>query len=115
MSRDTSAGIVFVSGRDDPAHDELARQFQREQEQPRPDQLGGRRRADRAELLHHPPDGFMHAGSFKTLDHDGNLQLTFFSKSSDWLADIDIDDAKLGLRQPELQSKGADFMRARLC
>jgi hypothetical protein len=43
--------------------------------------------------LHHEPDGFTRAGSFKTSDHYGNLQLTFFSNGSDWRADIDIDDA----------------------
>jgi hypothetical protein len=44
-------------------------------------------------LLHHPPAGFNHAGSYKTQDHYGNLQLTFFTNGTDWLADIDIDDA----------------------
>ena len=43
--------------------------------------------------LHHAPAGFAHAGSFKTSDHFGNLQLTFFMKGDDCLADIDIDDA----------------------
>lgn len=45
------------------------------------------------ESLHHPPSGFSHAGSFKTPDHYGNLQLTFFMNSDDCVADIDIDDA----------------------
>lgn len=44
-------------------------------------------------ILHHPPDGFSHAGSFKTKDQFGNLQLTFFMKGNDCVADIDIDDA----------------------
>ncbi len=43
--------------------------------------------------LHHPPAGFSHAGSYKTPDHYGNLQLTFFANGDDWRADIDIDDA----------------------
>jgi hypothetical protein len=43
--------------------------------------------------LHHPPDGFSPAGSFKTPDHYGNLQLTFFAGPTFWVADIDIDDA----------------------
>jgi hypothetical protein len=43
--------------------------------------------------LHHPPAGFSDAGSFKTEDHYGNLQLTFFMKGNDCVADIDIDDA----------------------
>jgi hypothetical protein len=46
------------------------------------------------ETLHH--DGFerfTNAGSFKTNDPQGNLQLTFFMKGDDCLADIDIDDA----------------------
>jgi len=43
--------------------------------------------------LHHPPPGFESAGSWKTPDHYGNLQVTFFSSPSDWVADIDIDDA----------------------
>lgn len=45
------------------------------------------------QILHHPPEGFIHAGSFKTPDHYGNLQLTFFIKDEQCLADIDIDDA----------------------
>lgn len=43
--------------------------------------------------LHHPPAGFSPAGSFKTPDHYGNLQLTFFMKGDECVADIDIDDA----------------------
>jgi hypothetical protein len=46
-----------------------------------------------SEILHTPPAGFTHAGSFKTFDRYGNLQLTFFAKGDDWVADIDIDDA----------------------
>jgi len=45
------------------------------------------------ESLHHPPAGFSHAGSFKTPDHYGNLQLTYFMNGDDCVADIDIDDA----------------------
>lgn len=42
-----------------------------------------------------PPDfvGFVPADSFKTDDHFGNLQLTFFQKGDEFVADIDIDDA----------------------
>jgi len=43
--------------------------------------------------LHHPPPGYSMAGSFKTEDRYGNLQLTFFMNSHDCVADIDIDDA----------------------
>ncbi len=43
--------------------------------------------------LHHMEDGFEGAGSFKTPDHYGNLQLTFFCKGESWRADVDIDDA----------------------
>lgn len=43
--------------------------------------------------LHRPPQDFSDAGSFKTHDHYGNLQLTFFMKGDDCVADIDIDDA----------------------
>lgn len=43
--------------------------------------------------LHHPPAGFDRAGSFKTEDRYGNLQITFFVRGDEWLADIDIDDA----------------------
>jgi hypothetical protein len=43
--------------------------------------------------LHHPPPGFERAGSFKTQDHYGNLQLSFFTNGADWRADVDIDDA----------------------
>lgn len=43
--------------------------------------------------LHRPPDGFSPAGSYKTFDRYGNLQVTFFASPSAWMADIDIDDA----------------------
>lgn len=46
--------------------------------------------------LHHLPAGFSdytRAGSFKTDDSYGNLQLTFFMRGDDCVADIDIDDA----------------------
>lgn len=45
------------------------------------------------DLLHHFDDGFERAGSWKTPDHYGNLQLSFFSRGDEWVADIDIDDA----------------------
>jgi hypothetical protein len=44
-------------------------------------------------MLHHPPAGMNHAGSFKTRDRYGNLQLTFFTDGTKWAADVDIDDA----------------------
>jgi hypothetical protein len=46
--------------------------------------------------LHHPPPGFAPAGSFKTRDHYGNLQLTFFASTTaplQFKVDADIDDA----------------------
>ena len=46
--------------------------------------------------LHTPPPGFCPAGSFKTLEHYGNLQLTFFASVEAPLSfkvDADIDDA----------------------
>jgi hypothetical protein len=48
------------------------------------------------EILHQLPPQFAdfeHAGSFKTDDQYGNLQLTFFRKGDEIAADIDIDDA----------------------
>lgn len=48
---------------------------------------------DAPDILHHPPEGYTHAGSFKTPDHYGNLQLTFFAKGNDFVADVDIDDS----------------------
>lgn len=48
---------------------------------------------DADQSLHHPPEGFSSAGSFKTADSAGNLQLTFFARGDEWMADIDIDDA----------------------
>jgi hypothetical protein len=48
-----------------------------------------------SELLHTPPPGFVRDRSFKTLDHFGNLQLSFFSSSDGTFAlDMDIDDAQ---------------------
>jgi hypothetical protein len=49
--------------------------------------------SDAPELLHTPPQGFSHAGSFKTNDTFGNLQLTYFMNGDDCVADIDIDPA----------------------
>jgi hypothetical protein len=46
--------------------------------------------------LHHLPGqftGFSDAGSFKTHDRYWNLQLTFFMKGNECVADIDIDNA----------------------
>jgi hypothetical protein len=43
--------------------------------------------------LHEPPAGFLPAGSFKSLDAFGNLQITFFESGDRHRADIDIDDA----------------------
>ena len=43
--------------------------------------------------LHTPPSGLMAAGSFKTRDAFGNLQLTFFQNADTCVADVDIDDA----------------------
>jgi hypothetical protein len=46
--------------------------------------------------LHTPPPGFVHAGSYKTADRYGNLQLTFFASQAAPLTfkvDADIDDA----------------------
>jgi hypothetical protein len=43
--------------------------------------------------LHEPPPGLAAAGSFKTRDAFGNLQLTFFQNATECRADVDIDDA----------------------
>jgi hypothetical protein len=43
--------------------------------------------------LHTPPERFVPAGSFKTPDAFGNLQMTFFTCDDRCVADIDIDDA----------------------
>jgi hypothetical protein len=43
--------------------------------------------------LHEPPPRFLLAGSFKTPDHYGNLQVTFFTDGTEHVADVDIDDA----------------------
>jgi hypothetical protein len=48
---------------------------------------------DAPDVLHTPPPGFERAGSFKTPDKYGNLQLTFFSSGDDLMVDIDIDPA----------------------
>ncbi len=48
-----------------------------------------------SEALHTPPPGFTRARSFKTLDHFGNLQLSFFTHTDGRVAvDMDIDDAQ---------------------
>lgn len=45
------------------------------------------------DTLHGPPPGYSRAGSVKTLDRYGNLQLTYFLNGDDCLVDIDIDPA----------------------
>jgi hypothetical protein len=49
-----------------------------------------------SDALHDPMPGFVHAGSFKTFDHYGNLQLTLSNNpgSGAWMVDMDIDDAQ---------------------
>jgi hypothetical protein len=50
-----------------------------------------------SETLHTPPAGFVHAGSYKTRDSHGNLQLTFFSSVElplRFKLDADIDEAR---------------------
>jgi hypothetical protein len=48
-----------------------------------------------SEALHAPPAGFTRDRSFKTLDHFGNLQLSFFTGADGKIAmDMDIDDAQ---------------------
>jgi hypothetical protein len=54
---------------------------------------GGFKEADGS--LHRPPAGFVAGGSFKTRDHYGNLQLTFFASAGTPLqfkVDADVDD-----------------------
>jgi hypothetical protein len=47
------------------------------------------------EALHTPPAGFTPDESYKTLDHYGNLQLSFFASNDGRVAlDMDIDDAQ---------------------
>jgi hypothetical protein len=45
---------------------------------------------------HNPPQGYELTDSYKTFDHYGNLQLTFFSKPQtlQFIVDADIDDAQ---------------------
>jgi hypothetical protein len=47
-------------------------------------------------VLHTPPPGFERTGSFKTFNHYGNLQLTFFVRPQtlEFRVDADIDDAQ---------------------
>jgi len=48
------------------------------------------------DALHHPDPNFVKAGSYKTFDHYGNLQLTLSTnpKTGEWMVDMDIDDAQ---------------------
>jgi hypothetical protein len=46
------------------------------------------------EVLHKPPEGFSHAGSYKSQDHYGNIQFTFHvDVAGNYVCDVDIDDA----------------------
>ena len=51
---------------------------------------------DASGILHTPPPNYQRAGSFKTSERYGNLQLTFFSnpQALDFIVDADIDDAQ---------------------
>jgi hypothetical protein len=49
-----------------------------------------------SEKLHHQPDGYVPAGSYKTREAYGNLQFTFFRQGETgdhYLVDVDIDEA----------------------
>ncbi|HXJ44270.1 MAG TPA: hypothetical protein VNH18_33590 [Bryobacteraceae bacterium] len=46
------------------------------------------------DALHQPPPGFTAVDSYKTLDHYGNLQLTFATNGALWSVDMDLDDAQ---------------------
>lgn len=47
------------------------------------------------EALHDPTPGYERDRSFKTMDHYGNLQLSFFKNAAgDYSVDMDIDDAQ---------------------
>jgi hypothetical protein len=46
------------------------------------------------DVLHAPPQGFTHAGSYKSQDHYGNIQFTFHVDAAEnYVCDVDIDDA----------------------
>lgn len=45
------------------------------------------------EALHTLKPGFTHAGSWKTPEAHGNLQLSFSTNGIDWVVDVDIDEA----------------------
>lgn len=49
-----------------------------------------------SDALHDPFPGFQRAGSYKTFDHYGNLQLTLANNpnTGEWMVDMDIDDAQ---------------------
>jgi len=53
----------------------------------------GRFRPVGGSLHDSPVDGFEPAGSFKTPDRYGNLQMTFFAQGDERIVDVDIDDA----------------------
>ncbi len=53
----------------------------------------GKRFRRASQLLHRPPPGYRRAGSFKTRDRHGNLELSFFRMGNDWIVDLDIDEA----------------------
>lgn len=58
--------------------------------------VAGERFREVSGKLHVPPPGFVDAGSFKTAERYGNLQLSFFASQSEPIAfkvDADIDDA----------------------
>jgi hypothetical protein len=48
-----------------------------------------------SEALHDPTPGYVRDRSFKTMDHYGNLQLSFFKNTNgEYTVDMDIDDAQ---------------------
>ncbi len=48
-----------------------------------------------SEALHDPPTGYARDRSFKSMDHYGNLQLSFFNNATgEYAVDMDIDDAQ---------------------
>ena len=47
-----------------------------------------------SDVLHTPSDNFQLVDSYKTPERYGNLQLTFSTDGTNWMVDMDIDDAQ---------------------
>ena len=85
--------FVYVQGLTELRGDRFFADTQKEFLEETEKAVVGKRFRRASQLLHRPPPGYRRAGSFKTRDRRGNLELSFFRMGDDWIVELDIDEA----------------------